>query len=194
MDIGSNKKLFLKDIQLLKEEIIKSLSLVNLEPYREELKGRFNPERFREHFKEKASVHHIFKYVVIRLVEDSMQKVNPKLNEDGLTNWHLLSKNFRNDYSMLYELAVLDVKREQDFKSIFENTIYDEDSLNTKIVQCMGNYIPELSKYKWSTLDENVTMDLVEAVYPSDKRIELQKNMYSSPLVDFLLTQVGLYE
>lgn len=194
MDIESNKELFLKDIQLLKQEIMNSLSLSNLEAYREEFKGRLNPERFREHFIEKASAHHIFKYVIIRLIEESMQKVKPKLNVDGITNWRLLSKNFRNDYIKLYEFAILDVKREQDFQIVFENTIYDEDTLNRKIVQSLASYIPELSKYKWSTLDANVTMDLIEAVYPSDKRNELQKNMYSSPLIDFLLTQVGLYE
>lgn len=194
MDIGLNKELFFKDIQLLKQEIMNSLSFSNLEIYREEFKGRLSPERFRENFIEKASVHHLFKYVIIRLVEESMHKVNSKLNEDGITSWGLLSKNFKNDYIKLYEFAVLDVKREQDFQSVFKNTIYDEDSLNRKIIQSLANYIPELSKYNWATLDANVTLDLIEAVYPSEKRKDLQKNMYSSPVIDFLLTQVGLYE
>ena len=194
MDIGLNKELFFKDIQLLKQEIMNSLGFSNLEIYREEFKGRLSPERFRENFIEKASVHHLFKYVIIRLVEESMHKVNSKLNEDGITSWGLLSKNFKNDYIKLYEFAVLDVKREQDFQSVFKNTIYDEDSLNRKIIQSLANYIPELSKYNWATLDANVTLDLIEAVYPSEKRKDLQKNMYSSPVIDFLLTQVGLYE
>jgi len=94
MSIKDNQEKFLEEMSLLKHDLITNLSSINVEKYREEYKGRYSPERFKEYFVEKVAIHTVMKYVLIRMIEESMARVRVKLNEDGLKNWHEMSKNF----------------------------------------------------------------------------------------------------
>src|SRR5690606_16724508 len=176
----------------LKQDLIASLSSENVEKYREEYRGKYSPERFKEYFIEKVALHTIFKYVLIRMVEETMARVKVKLNEEGLKNWHEMSKNFRKDYTLLFKFAEKDVKREKDIVEIFRNTVYDERHFVTRTENIMLRYIPELAKYDFNSLSASSTLTLIDTLYNAEKREELQNFHQSSSITNFLLQQVGL--
>ncbi|BCB35575.1 hypothetical protein [Bacillus cereus] len=192
MNIGSNLEGFLEELSLLKNDLVNSFGSINVEKYREDYKGKYSPERFKDYFLEKLSVHAIFKYLLIRMIEESMQRVKVKLNEEGLSNWHEMSKNFRKDYDTLFQIAINDVKREKDLASIFKETVFDEKQFIEKTDKVMLKHIPLLAKYDFKTMDANATLTLIDNLYNADIRDELQRFYQPSPIIDFLLQQVGL--
>lgn len=192
MNIKTNQEQFLEEMTIFKKDLIKVLSSENVEKYREDYKGRYSPERFREFFIEKTALHILFKYFLIRMIEESMGRVKVKLNEEGLKKWYEMSKNFREDYKLLMELAEKDVKREQDLAEIFKETIYDEKQFNNKTGNILATYIPVLAKYDFTTLDPNITLSIIDSLYSPEKREELQRFSHPSPIINFLLEQIGL--
>jgi hypothetical protein len=192
MNIEANQEQFLEDMTVLKNDLIKSLNSENVEKYRGEYKGRYSPERFKEFFIEKTVLHIIFKYVLIRMIEESMARVRVKLNEKGMENWKEMSKNFREDYNLLLEFAESDVKREKDLAEIFKDSIFDESQFISKTKNVTNNHIPTLAKYDFSDLNANTTITLIDTLYNSEKRDELQDFYQQSHVINFLLQQVGL--
>lgn len=192
MNIEANQEQFLEEMSLLKHDLISTLNSINIEKYREDYKGRYSSERFKEYFVEKVAIHIVLKYVLIRMIEESMARVRVKLNEEGLRNWQEMSKNFRKDYNLLFNFAVNDIKREQDLRDIFKDTIYDDDSFISYSDRVLNQYIPTLAKYNFSTLDENSSLTLIESLYSSEKREEIQDFYQPSPIINFLLQQLGL--
>lgn len=192
MNIEANQEQFLEEMSLFKHDLMNALKYENVEKYRGEYKGRYSSERFKEFFIEKASLHLVFKYTLIRMVEESMGLVNVKLNEEGLENWHGMSKNFRKDYNVLYDIAVNDVKREKDIAEIFVDTVFDEQQFLYKTEKSLMQHIPKLAKYEFKTLNAPTTLSLIDNLYNTKKREELQDFYQSSPVINFLLQQVGL--
>lgn len=192
MNIKTNQEQFLEEMTIFKKDLIKVLSSENVEKYREDYKGRYSPERFREFFIEKAALHILLKYFLIRVIEESMGRVKVKLNEEGLKKWHEMSKNFKEDYNFLYDIAISDVKREKDFERIFNDTIYDSDKFTNKTKSVFIKYIPRISKYNFSTLDEGLTLKVIDTLLESNNRDEIINISMESPIVNFLLGQVGL--
>jgi len=192
MNIEANQEQFLEEMSTLKHDLINALSSENVEKYRGEYKGRYSPERFKEFFIEKAALHILFKYTLIRMVEESMALVNVKLNEEGIENWHGMSKNFRQNYNVLYEIAVKDVKREKEIAEIFTDTVFDEQHFINKVEKVLIRHIPILAKYNFASINANVTLSLIDYLYDAEKRDELKDFYESSPIINFLLQQVGL--
>lgn len=191
MNIKANQEQFLDEMLLLKHDLFNALKSGDIEKYREEYKGRFSPERFKELFIEKTTIHILFKYLLIRMIEESMKRVNVKLNRDGLKKWHEMSKNFREDYDVLFEMAEDDVKREQDLQMLFQETVYDNERFSRNIKPILKKHIPILSNYSFTTLDAPTTLTLIDTLYNPEKREELQK-LQPSPVINFLMQQVGL--
>lgn len=191
MNIKANQEQFLDEMLLLKQDLFNALKSGDIEKYREEYKGRFSPERFKELFIEKTTIHILFKYLLIRMIEESMKRVNVKLNRDGLKKWHEMSKNFREDYDVLFEMAEDDVKREQDLQMLFQDTVYDNERFSRNIKPILKKHIPILSNYSFTTLDALTTLTIIDTLYNPEKREELQK-LQQSPVINFLMQQVGL--
>ncbi|WP_088051633.1 hypothetical protein [Virgibacillus dakarensis] len=192
MNIEVNQEEFLEEMFTIKSNLVKALSSENVEKYREEYIGKYSLERFKEFFIEKAALHTLFKYFLIRMIEESMGRVKVKLNEDGLKKWHQMSKNFREDYNLLLEFAEKDVKREHDLAEIFIESIYDEKQFNDKTSKVLAEHIPTMAKYDFATLDANTTLSVIDKLYNLEKREELQRLSHPSPILNFLLQQVGL--
>ncbi|RSK36621.1 hypothetical protein [Bhargavaea beijingensis] len=192
MNIEANQEQFLEDLSLLKKDLTTALKSVNVEKYREEYKGRFSAERFKEYFVEKIAIHTVFKYVLIRMIEESMGRVKVKLNEKGLNHWHEMSKNFRRDYNVLYKIAESDVKREKDLSEIFIDTVYDEEEFSDRTLKVLSKHIPLLAKYNFKTMDAITTLTLIDNLYSPEKREELQSFYQPSIIINFLLKEVGL--
>lgn len=192
MNIEENQEQYLEEMTQFKRELINVLSAENVEKYREEYKGRYSPERFKEVFIEKAALHTMFKYLLIRMIEESMGRVKVKLNEEGLKKWGQMSKNFREDYILLMRFAEKDVIREPDMSRIFINTIYDSKLFRNNADTILAKYIPILSKYNFNTLNANITLTIVDKLYNPNQRDDIQRVGQPSPVIDFLLQQVGL--
>lgn len=192
MNIEANQQQFFEEVSGFKSDLINALSSENVEKYREEYKGRYSTERFKEYFIEKTALHILFKYILIRMVEESMGRVKVKLNEEGLRKWHQMSKNFRNDYGLLMEFAEKDVRREHDLAEIFKETIYDEKQFKNKTRNVLREYIPIMAKYNFATLDPNITLSIIDRLFNPEIREELQRLSHSSPIINFLLQEVGL--
>lgn len=192
MNIEANQEQFLEEMSLLKSDLISALSSVNVEKYRADFKGRYSSDRFKEYFVEKVTIHMVFKYVLIRMIEESMSRVKVKLNQEGLKQWREMSKNFREDYNVLFDFAVTDIKREQDFKEIFRDTIFDDDHFINHTDRVFNKHIPILAKYNFSSLNENTTLNLIESLYSSKGRDEINNFYQPSPIINFLLQQLGL--
>lgn len=192
MNIEANQQQFFEEFSGFKSDLINALSSENVEKYREEYKGRYSTERFKEYFIEKTALHILFKYILIRMVEESMGRVKVKLNEEGLRKWHQMSKNFRNDYGLLMEFAEKDVRREHDLAEIFKETIYDEKQFKNKTRNVLREYIPIMAKYSFATLDPNITLSIIDRLFNPEIREELQRLSHSSPIINFLLQEVGL--
>lgn len=191
MNIKASQDQFLNEMLLFKDDLLNALKTGDIEKYREEYKGRYSPERFKELFVEKTTIHILFKYLLIRIIEDSMKRVNVKLNNDGLKKWHEMSKNFREEYDVLFEMAVDDVKREHDLQILFQETVYDNEQFYRKIKPIVKKYIPPLSNFNFTILDALTTLTIIDTLYNSEKREELQK-LQPSPVINFLMQQVGL--
>ena len=192
MNIEANQQQFFEEVSGFKSDLINALSSENVEKYREEYKGRYSTERFKEYFIEKTALHILFKYILIRMVEESMGRVKVKLNEEGLRKWHQMSKNFRSDYGLLMEFAEKDVRREHDLAEIFKETIYDEKQFKNKTRNVLREYIPIMAKYSFATLDPNITLSIIDRLFNPEIREELQRLSHSSPIINFLLQEVGL--
>lgn len=192
MNIEANQEQFLEEMNRFKSDLINTLSAENIEKYREGYKGRYSPERFKVFFVEKMALHIIFKYILVRMIEEKMARVNVKLNETGIKNWREMSKNYREDYVLLFKFAEKDVRREKDLKEIFRSTVYDESRLITRTNYVILEYIPSLAKYDFQTLNANSTLTLIDTLYTADKREELQSFHQDSLIINFLLQQVGL--
>lgn len=192
MNIETNQEQFIMEITSFKRDLIDKLYSENVEKYRQEYKGRYSPERFKEFFLEKTVTHLIFKYLLIRMVEESMGIVTVKLNESGLKKWHEMSKNFKENYELLYEIAQSDVRREKDLSEIFKDTIYDSKEFSDRTKSVFVEYIPKLSKYDFSTLDANLTLRTIDNLLEFDNRDEIINISMESPIINFLLQQVGL--
>lgn len=192
MNIEANQEQFIAEMSQLKHDLMNALRSENIEKYRAEYKGRYSTERFKESFVEKIALHAVFKYTLIRMIEESMGRVKVKLNNEGLDKWHGMSKNFRKDYNILFEIAENDIKREKDLGEIFKNTVYDKREFLDRVEKIIVKHIPILAKYDFKTLNESSTLTLIENLYNAEKRNELQKFYEPSTIINFLLQQVGL--
>lgn len=193
MNIEENQEQFLGEITQFKNDLVGALNTINVEKYREEYKGRYSPERFKEFFIEKAALHILFKYLLIRMIEELMRRgVKVKLNEEGLTKWYKMSKNFKEDYNLLYNIAISDVKREEDLSEEFKNTIYDSEQFIRMTNEILMKQIPKLAKYSFATLDASLTLSIIDTLLKSDNRNEILNISEESPIINFLLKETGL--
>lgn len=129
MEINENRLEFIDAMIDFKKELEKSLnrnlSDREIEELRKDYVGRYSNERFKEYLVKKTALHIIFKYIRIRMASESQKLVRPKFNEEGIRTWNELSKNYRKDYYMLFELSCKDLYREEETRDLFEVSIYD---------------------------------------------------------------------
>jgi len=202
MDISANKDKFIEILTSFKESILKSIKgsitgsaeeMLFLNEYR----GRVSRDKIKGFIELKVAVHIVLKYILIRLIEDTNPKINSKLNAEGISKWREMSKNFRNDYVKLFQFACDDLRREKGLGNAFVETAYDDYYSRLKSVfnpshNRENNYLELLKDYDFKTLDPNTAITVVETIYPSEERENLQKYLLPSPAIDFLLNNLGI--
>lgn len=199
MEISQNKSKFIDEILNLKNDLQKSLnSYINtndLEQKRSEYEGKLSKDRFKEHFVKKTSLHIVFKYIFIRMTEDVQKLVNPKFNKEGIRNWNEMSKNYRGDYFMLFNIASEDIRRINEPGEIIQPCIYDnyiQKVKNSIFNKKEDNYFEKLKEYDFKTLDPSTAVSLFDKLYPSEDREKLQGFFEESKVTTFLMNSLGL--
>ena len=199
MNISQNKSEFIDDIIMFRNEIQKSLNsninTTDIEELRNEYQGKFGKERFKEYFIKKASLHIVFKYILIRMSEDLQKIVKPKLSKEGITHWNEMSKNYRKDYYMLFNIASEDIRRTKELGDIFIFCIYDnyiEKLQHSVFNKKEDNYIERLNEYDFRTLDQNIAVSLLDNLYPTEDRENLQTFLEESKIITYLMKSLGL--
>ncbi len=199
MDISQNKSEFIDDILSFRTEIQKSLegcmNMGDLEEKRSEYQGKFSKERFKDYFVKKTTLHIVFKYILIRMSEDLQRIVNPKFSIEGIRNWNEMSKNYRKDYYMLFNIASEDIRRTKELGEIFTPSIYDNyiEKLQRSVFNKKeDNHIEVLKEYDFRTLDPNTAVSLFDKLYPSEDRENLQGFLEDSKVITYLMKSLGL--
>lgn len=198
MNIDSNIANFMELMLGFQNEIYKGLengiNTMTLEEIRKDYEGKYSKERFRSYFIKKTTLHIVFKYIFIRMSEDMQKIVNPKFNNEGIRNWNEMSKNYRKDYFMLFNIASEDIRRTKQAGETFELSIYDKyiEKLQNSVFNKQDNYIEKLKEYDFKTLNPNIAVSLFDKLYPSEDRDNLQGFLGESKVTTFLMKSLGL--
>ena len=199
MNISENKTEFINIVEDFKKEIEdtlnRSIYSSDIDELRFGYEGKFSKERFKEYLVKKSALHIVFKYIFIRMMSEGERLVNPKLNEEGITNWKEMTKNYRKDYLMLFKIASEDLRRIDKTREFFEPCIYDKylDKLEYSIFNKNNdNFIEKLKTYDFRTLDPNTAVSLFDSLYPSEDREKLQGLLDESHITTYLMTSLGL--
>lgn len=198
MKISGNRSEFIDTMINFKKELEKSLNRNltdrEIEELRKDYIGRFSNERFKEYLVKKTALHIIFKYIRIRMASESQRLVRPKFNEEGIRTWNELSKNYRKDYYLLFELSCKDLYRQEETRDSFELCIYDNYTVKARsiFINTEDNYIERLKIYNFETLDPNTANSLFDLLYPSDDRENLEPFLEESKVVTELMNSLGL--
>ena len=198
MNIETNIMEFMELMLGFQNEIYKGLengiSTTVLENIRKDYEGKYSKERFRSYFIKKTTLHIVFKYIFIRMSEDMQKIVNPKFNGEGIRNWNEMSKNYRKDYFMLFNIASEDIRRTKQAGETFELSIYDKyiEKLQNSVFNKQDNYIEKLKEYDFKTLNQNIAVSLFDKLYPSEDRDNLQGFLEESKVTTFLMKSLRL--
>lgn len=199
MDINENKSKFIDEMLSFKKDIQSALegaiNIGALEKQRSEYQGKFSKERFKDYFVKKTTLHIVFKYILIRMSEDLQKIVNPKFSIEGIRNWNEMSKNYRKDYLMLFNIASEDIRRTKELGAIFMLCIYDNyiEKLQRSVFnKNEDNHIEILKEYDFRTLDPNTAVSLFDKLYPSEDRENLQGFLEDSKITTYLMKSLGL--
>ena len=199
LNISENKTEFINIMEDFKKEIEdtlnRSIYSSDIDELRPGYEGKFSKERFKEYLVKKNALHIVFKYIFIRMMSEGERLVNPKLNEEGITNWKEMTKNYRGDYLMLFKIASEDLRRIEKTRDFFEPTLYDKylDKLEYSIFNKNNdNFIDKLKYYDFRTLDPNTAVSLFDCLYPSEDREKLQGFLDESYITTYLVTSLGL--
>lgn len=199
LNISENKTEFINIMEDFKKEIEdtlnRSIYSSDIDELRPGYEGKFSKERFKEYLVKKNALHIVFKYIFIRMMSEGERLVNPKLNEEGITNWKEMTKNYRGDYLMLFKIASEDLRRIEKTRDFFEPSLYDKylDKLEFSIFnKSNDNFIEKLKVYDFRTLDPNTAVSLFDSLYPSEDREKLQGFLDESYITTYLVTSLGL--
>lgn len=199
MNIIENKINFLNNMIELKNQISnelnKSFVSNDIDKLRIGYEGKFSKERFKECLVKKITLHIVFKYIFIRMMSESQKVVSPKLDEEGISNWNEMSKNYRTDYFMLFNIACDDLRRNEQTREFFEPCIYDNYLEKIKLTifnSNNNNLIEKLKHYDFKTLDSSTAASLFDRLYPNEDKNILQGFLEDSKITTYLMKSLGL--
>lgn len=200
MEINLNKSEFINTMVDFSTELEKSLnrniSDREIEDVRKDYIGKFSKERFKEYLIKKIALHITFKYIRIRMASESQNLVKPKFNKDALQNWNELSKNYREDYFLLFKLACKDLERQEETRELFNTCIYDNyiDNIEYSFFnKQQDNNIEKLQIYDFKTFDQNTAVSLFDILYPNEDRKRLEEFLEESKIITELMQSLGLF-
>lgn len=199
MNIVQNKDEFINIMIGFGKEIennIKQISSSKIEVLKPE-DQRISMDRFKNYFAKQTAVHIICKYILIRISEDR-GALKSKLNEEGIEKWREMSKNIKNDYVTLFQIACDDIRREKASGDIFNEIIYDKYIENIKSLisptaeDKNKGYFEKLKKYDFKTINPGILMTLIEEIYPAEDRNNIKNFLNQSQVINQVMNMLGL--
>ncbi len=145
-------------------------------------------EKWCEFFLKKSCLNYCAKFLLIRFFEDR-DEIASKLNQEGINIWNRLVKNIKDRYDKLFDIAIIDIKNEEEdsiIKSIFAESDYDIYTIDKELAQII---IDGFSDMNFEEIDNRDIIEVFRKLYPLDAREEI--NLYDfyekAPALDYIL-------
>lgn len=148
----------------------------------------YDEEKWCSLFLKKSCLNYCSKILLIKIFEDS-GKITCKINEKGIKKWNMLVKNIKERYDKLYDIAVVDIKNEEEnswIKDIFMESNYDIYCIDKELAKII---IDGFSKIDFKNISDNDLNRIFRAIYPLDSREEnrLHEFYTRAPALDYML-------
>ncbi len=139
-------------------------------------------------FLKKSCLNYCSKILLIKIFEDT-GKITCKINEKGIKKWNMLVKNIKERYDKLYDIAVIDIKNEEEnswIKDLFVESNYDIYGMDKELAKII---IDSFSKIDFKDINNKDLNLIFRAVYPLDSREEnrLEEFYTKAPALDYMM-------
>jgi len=149
----------------------------------------YDEEKWCNLFLKKSYLNYCAKIILLKVFEDS-GKITCKINQNGINKWNMLVKNIKERYDKLYDLAIIDIKNEDEYNwiaEVFSESDYDIYEIDKELATII---VDDLSKISFSNLTEADIGAIFRIIYPLDDREEskLQEFYQKAPALDYILS------
>lgn len=148
----------------------------------------YDEAKWCSYFLQKSCLNYCAKFLLLRIFEDSGQITN-KLNKKGLKIWNEFVKNIKNRYDILYNLAIVDLRNDNEIKGIkdiFDKTDYDIYEIDKELAEIIINGFLNID---FSRINNEDLKDIFRNIYPLDEREEKKFSEFyvKAPALDYIL-------
>lgn len=148
----------------------------------------FNEDKWCKLFLKKSCLNYCAKFLLLRVLEDK-GKITSKLNKKGIDIWNKLVKNIKDRYDILYDIAVIDMKNEEEIsglKNIFLETDYDIYEIDKELAQII---VDGFSHINFQDVTAEDLKEIFRIIHPLDEREEmkLQDFYHKAPALEYIL-------
>ena len=150
------------------------------------LNKKLNEDMWCDLFVKKSADNYCAKILIIKYWEDN-NKILAKINNAGLEKWRNLVENIENHFSLLYQIAEIDIRESPEMKDIFKESDYDIFKLDDELA---GFIIERLKQYDFDGYDYKVLFTIFNKLYVEEKKsgINLQYFYKPSNSIDYILS------
>ncbi len=139
-------------------------------------------------FLNKSCFNYCSKVLMLRVFEDK-GKIANKFNVEGLKIWNKLVKNIKDRYDKLYDIAMTDIKNDEDvnfLKHIFSESDYDIYGIDKELAEII---VVGLSNVDLKDISNDDLIIIFRKLYPLDEREELRfRDFYKkAPALEYIL-------
>lgn len=139
-------------------------------------------------FLKKSSLNYCAKFLLLRVFEDK-GKINSKLNKFGIEIWNKLVKNIKESYDKLYDIAIEDIKNEEEFeyiRNIFIESDYDIYVIDKELARII---VDGFVDFDFTTINNKEIIEVFMMMYPLDDREELKLEEFykEAPALNYIL-------
>ncbi len=148
----------------------------------------FDEDKWCKLFLKKSCLNYCAKFLLLRVLEDK-GKITSKLNKKGIDIWNKLVKNIKDRYDILYDIAVIDMKNEEEIsglKNIFLRTDYDIYEIDKELAQII---VDGFSHINFQDVTAEDLKEIFRIIHPLDEREEmkLQDFYHKAPALEYIL-------
>ena len=140
------------------------------------LNMKFDNEKWSKLFLYKACYNHCAKFILLRYIEDS-KLCYGKMNEEGVCKWKELVKNIPGKISILYDVAILDLREDENeqIRKIFKYSDYDLFKIDDELANVLYDNFLDLNFSDFSKTD---LVKIFERMYSLEGREEMQLDKF----------------
>ncbi|MBF8982027.1 hypothetical protein IZY60_00605 [Lutibacter sp. B2] len=152
------------------------------------LNMKLDNEKWSELFLYKSCYNHCAKFILLRYIEDS-KLCYGKMNEKGVCKWKELVKNISGKISILYEIAILDLQKDENeqIRKIFKYSDYDLFKIDDELANVLYEKFLHLD---FSNFSKNDLVKIFERIYSLEEREEMRLDKFYkvAPVFSHLLS------